>query len=516
MNREEQISRLADETITWDIAIAGGGATGLGTCLDAALRGYKVILLESADFSKGTSSRSTKLVHGGVRYLAKGDVALVREALFERGLLMRNASHLVRNQVFIIPVYSWWNSVIYTIGLKFYDLLAGKLSMGKSLFVDAATVSNALPGLKTKNLKGGILYHDGQFDDSRLAVNLAQSCIENGGCVLNYLKVTGLLKDGNGTLIGLEAFDCESGKTYKVKAKSVINATGVFVDAILRMDQPGSRQLIRPSQGVHIVVSSKFLPGKNALMIPKTEDRRVLFAIPWNNKVIIGTTDTLVEHVETEPRALEEEIDFILRTASSYLTPSPEKEDILSVYTGLRPLAAPSDASRATREISRRHKIIRSASGLITITGGKWTTYRRMAEEAVDLAIRIASLKPFPCMTKTFKIHGVNNICSTTVYGSDTPAIMELIAENPHLGVKLHEMYDYLAAHVVWAVREEMARTVEDVLARRLRILFLDVDASLKMAPAVARLIAIELHYDTAWEENQVHEFGLLTEKYRT
>jgi glycerol-3-phosphate dehydrogenase len=516
MKREEQINRLADETITWDLAVIGGGATGLGTCLDAALRGYKVILLESADFSKGTSSRSTKLVHGGVRYLAKGDLGLVKEALYERGLLLRNASHLVRNQLFIIPVYSWWDAFVYTAGLKFYDLLAGKLSMGKSMFVHAKEAGAALPGLKTGRLKGGVLYHDGQFDDSRLALNLAQSAVDNGGCVLNYVKVTALKKNSGGKVIGVEATDLESGKSYRVKARSVINATGVFVDGILQMDQPGSKPLVKPSQGVHIVVDSKFLSGKNALMIPKTEDGRVLFAIPWHEKVIIGTTDTLVDHVEEEPKALEEEVDFILRTASQYLNPSPGREDILSVYAGLRPLAAPSDTSQATREISRRHKIMKSSSGLITVTGGKWTTYRRMAEETVDIAIKNASLPYVPCPTKDFRIQGVDCISARQANDSVSPEIAAIIAERPDLSNKLHERYNYLAAHVIWAVREEMARNVEDVLARRLRMLFLDVEASLRMAPYVARLMAGELHQDSIWEENQLKQFKILSEKYRT
>ena len=514
MNREEQILSLADKNITWDIAVIGGGATGLGTCLDAALRGYKVILFESSDFSKGTSSRSTKLVHGGVRYLAKGDVGLVKEALYERGLLMRNASHLVKNQTFIIPLYHWWDAFIYTLGLKFYDLLAGKLSMGKSMFINAKDTKSIMPFLNSKDLRGGVLYHDGQFDDARLAINLAQSCVEIGGCVINYMPVTSLLKNSDKKLYGLEAKDLETGQTYRIKAKSIINATGVFVDEILQMDQPGSKPLVKPSQGVHIVVDKKFLLSKTAVMIPKTDDGRVLFAIPWHEKVLIGTTDTVIDHIETEPKALDEEIEFILHTASKYLTPSPVKSDILSVFAGLRPLAAPLDNTKATREISRRHKIIKSKSGLITITGGKWTTYRRMAEEAVDLAMMNANLPRVKSETGNFRIHGNSNSFMSSVFGSDSVKIDKLIAENPALGIKLHENYEFLAAHVILAVREEMARTLEDVMARRLRILFLDVKASLAMAPVVARIMAGELNHDKNWEDHQVEKFELLSKNY--
>lgn len=504
MKREEQIRLIADANFTWDVAVIGGGATGLGICLDAALRGLKVALFEKADFSKGTSSRSTKLVHGGVRYLAKGDIGLVMEALYERGLLMKNAPHLVKNQSFIIPVYTWWDAVLYTVGLMFYDMLSGKLSLGKSGFISASKVLKAMPHLRKGKLKGGIVYHDGQFDDSRLAINLAQSCVENGGCVLNYMPATALLKDADGKLTGLLVKDEETDISYKINARTVINATGVFVDEILRMDQPGIRNIVKPSQGVHLVVDQKFLAGQNALMIPKTADGRVLFAIPWHGKLVLGTTDTLVDQITDEPKALNEEIDFILNTASGYLSPSPEKSDIFSVFAGLRPLAAPTDTSRKTKEISRRHKIIQSSSGLITITGGKWTTYRRMAEDAVDLAVQNFRLTASSCTTRHFKIHGL----------VDSRKMDQMILENPALGEKLHPDYEFTYAGILWAVREEMARTTEDVLARRFRLLFLDVKACIGLAPEVTRIIAEELDRDRNWQIQQVERFGLIAKNF--
>lgn len=511
MKRNEQIRKLSEVDL-WDIIVIGGGATGLGICLDAALRGFKVVLLEAVDFSKGTSSRSTKLVHGGVRYLANGDVGLVMEALYERGLLMRNAPHLVKNQTFIIPVYTWLDAFIYTVGLKLYDFLASKLSLGKSTFIKAEEVKNILPSLKSSNLKGGVQYHDGQFDDSRLAVNLAQSCVEKGGCVINHMPVTNFLRNSDNSISGVIAKDLETNTDHQIFARSVINATGVFVDGILLMDQPDAHPLVKPSQGVHIVIDQKFLRSGEAVMIPKTDDKRVLFAIPWYDKVLLGTTDTVVERVEKEPKALEKEIDFILNTASRYLSPAPQKSDILSVFAGLRPLAAPSGNNKATREISRRHKIIVSPSGLITITGGKWTTYRRMAEDVMDIAIKKHNLQPSKCTTKNYKIHGFEG--SESVFGSDNLKIQQLKSENSSLGIKLHKEFDYTAAHVIWAVREEMARTLEDVLARRLRILFLNVQAALEIAPMVAKIMAGEMNYSEKWITEQLQKFEELAKNF--
>lgn len=518
MRREDQIRKMEDTSIVWDIAVIGGGATGLGTALDAALRGLKVLLVEQADFTKGTSSRSTKLVHGGVRYLGQGDVALVLEALHERGLLLKNAPHLVKNQSFIIPNYRWWEGAFYTIGLTLYDILAGRLSLGRSLHIGKKKAIKNLPLLKQSSLYGGVIYHDGQFDDSRLAINVAQSCVESGGCVVNYVEATGLTKDANGKISGVELKDLETNRSYKIKAKSVVNATGVFVDSIMKMDTPEAKDMVRPSQGVHLVLDKSFLQSDYALMIPKTDDGRVLFAVPWHNKVVVGTTDTLREKPELEPQALEKEIEFILSTAGRYLTKKPTRKDVLSIFAGLRPLAAPKGEGKSTKEISRSHKVIVSDSGLITITGGKWTTFRKMAEDVVDTAIKNVGIAAKKCATKTFKIHGykpnpdLNN--HLYVYGSDMDQIFSLEKQNPEYAEKIHPNHEYRVSEVVWAVRSEMARSVEDVLARRVRVLFLDAKLSIEMAPKVAQVLAKELGKDEQWQKQQVESYTALAKGF--
>ncbi|GAA0546067.1 glycerol-3-phosphate dehydrogenase/oxidase [Chitinophaga japonensis] len=519
MNRSAYIATISNAPDqVWDMIIIGGGATGLGIAMDAATRGYKTLLLEQADFAKGTSSRSTKLVHGGVRYLAQGDVALVREALYERGLLLANAPHLAHNQDFIIPQYTWWQGPFYTIGLKLYDLLSGRLSLGRSRHIGSREVQEKLPTIRRQGLKGGIVYHDGQFDDARLAVNIAQTAAENGAMLLNYFKVTGLEKHPDGQLSGVVAKDLETGLTYTLPAKTVINATGVFVDEILQLDNPGARRLVKPSQGVHVVLDRSFLQSSSAIMIPKTDDGRVLFAVPWHNKVLLGTTDTPLDEHSMEPVALETEIDFILGTAARYLSRPPARADVLSVFAGLRPLAAPQKSTGSTKEISRSHKIITAPSGLITITGGKWTTFRRMAEDTVNEAVKTGGLPAAACRTKTLRIHGYLPQPSTAapldVYGSDAPLLQALTLKHPELKAPLHARLPYIKAQVIWAVRHEMARTVEDVLARRMRALFLDAQAAIGMAPQVAALMAAELEKDDAWQQEQVQAFNAVAQHY--
>ena len=508
------------ETPSWDVIVIGGGSTGLGVALDSITRGYKTLLLEQIDFSKGTSSRSTKLVHGGVRYLAQGNIDLVKEALYERGLLLKNASHLVRNQSFIIPNYKWWDNFFYTVGLKMYDFLAGKLSFGKSIRINKKETISKLKTIKTDNLKGGVVYHDGQFDDARLAVNIAQTCIENGATVLNHFRVTSLLKTDKGIVNGLVAQDQETTDIYKLQAKVVINATGVFTDEILQMDNANAKDMVRPSQGIHLVLDKSFLPGNNAIMIPKTDDGRVLFLVPWHNKVIVGTTDTILDSHSLEPKPLEEEVNFIISTANRYLTKTVSRKDVLSVFSGLRPLAAPKDKSEKTKEISRSHKIIISKSELITITGGKWTTYRRMAQDTINKAISIGKLPKKACITKQLAIHGSANINKMDqndhlyIYGSDQEAIQQLIRESPGLGEKLHKRLPYTKAEIIWAIKYEMARTVEDILARRVRALFLDAKVAIEIAPVVASLLAKELHKDNEWEQQQIGEFNTIANQY--
>ncbi|SIR33706.1 glycerol-3-phosphate dehydrogenase/oxidase [Pontibacter lucknowensis] len=521
-NREAMLRQLA-EVPEWDVLVIGGGSTGLGTALDAASRGYKTLLLEQSDFARGTSSRSTKLVHGGVRYLAQGNIRLVFEALRERGLLLRNAPHVVSVQPFVIPCYSWWQRFFYGTGLTLYDLLAGRYSLGRTSWWSRNAVLNQMPTIKSEKLKGGIVYYDGQFDDARLALNIAQSCAEQGGTVLNYVRVTGLMKGADGKVTGVEAQSVESGRPYTLRAKAVVNATGVYVDEVLQFDQPAQKPLVMPSQGVHVVLDKSFLPGDTALMIPETPDGRVLFAIPWQGQVLVGTTDTPLQGLSLEPVALDAEINFILQTAGAYLQKAPTRQDVLSVFAGLRPLAAPDSETGNTKEISRSHKLLVASSGLITITGGKWTTYRQMAEETVNAAIQVAGLPDKPCITKELPIHGAipeqsgrsSSLPSwLSAYGNDAPDLQALMQSEPELAQKLHPGFNYTLAEVVWAVRYEMVRTVEDVLARRLRVLFLDVHAAIEMTPVVATILARELKRDEGWQRGQVVAFELLAKHY--
>lgn len=517
MERSVLIQQLAT-TPQWDVIIIGGGATGLGIAMDAASRKYKTLLVEQADFAKGTSSKATKLVHGGVRYMAQGNFGLVREALHERGLLLKNAPHLTKNETFIIPNYSWFNNLKYIIGLKLYDLMAGKLSLGASKYINRKKTIEALPTIRTEGLKGGVMYHDGQFDDSRLALNIAQTAIENGACVLNYMKVDKLLKDNNKKVNGIVVKDMETGTIYEAIGKVVINATGVYVDNILQMDRPEAKHIVRPSQGVHVTLDRSFLPGEFALMIPETDDGRVLFAVPWHNKLIVGTTDTLREKPELEPHALDSEIAFILSTAGKYLTKKPQRSDVLAVFAGLRPLAVPEKEGAKTKEISRSHKIIVSDSGLITITGGKWTTFRRMAQDTLQKAIEIGALPNKECVTEVLHIHGYlvdeNHQNPLRFYGADIVGIQALITANPSLNERLIAQYPYTKAMVVWAVKNEYARRVEDILSRRFRLLFLDAHAAIKAAPTVANLIALELGKDADWVKQELQDFAVLAKGY--
>jgi glycerol-3-phosphate dehydrogenase len=493
-----------EQAAEWDIIVIGGGATGLGIALDSASRGYKTLLLEQADFAKGTSSRSTKLVHGGVRYLAQGDIALVYEALKERGALIANAAHLVSAQAFIIPCYRLRSVLKYYAGLKLYDWLAGKLSFGKSEYLNAEEVIQAIPSIQTKDLKGGIRYFDGQFDDARLALNIAQTAAEHGASLLTYFKVSGLLKSRD-KISGVQAIDLETNQEYSIRAKVVVNATGVFVDDILHLDQPKAKRTVKPSQGSHVILDRSFLSGHTAMMIPKTSDGRVLFAVPWQGHVLVGTTDTPIDTQLMEPVALQQEIDFILHTAARYLLTKPERKDVLSVFAGLRPLAAPAKATGSTREISRSHKITVTPSGLLSIIGGKWTTYRKMAEDTVNRASRISDLPFVVCKTRGIHILGTT---------ASTAGISHLIATDPLLAERFSPEFSNTKAEVIWACRAEMARTVEDVLARRARLLFLDAKAAIVAAPIVAKIMSDELGQDQEWQDAQVNSFRLLAKEY--
>ena len=502
----------------------------MGTALDAASRGYRTLLLEQHDFGKGTSSRSTKLVHGGVRYLKQGDILLVLEALKERGLMLRNAPHLVKNQSFVIPAYDWWEGPFYTVGLKMYDVMAGKMGLGPSRHISRQETIAALPNIEPQQLRGGIIYQDGQFDDARMLTSMALTCWNYGGFPVNYVKVTGLSRK-NGRISGVRARDEESGEEFGIGAKAVVNATGVFADEILRMDTPDAPGMIRPSQGIHLVVDEKFLQGPNAIMVPSTSDGRVMFAVPWYNRVVLGTTDTPLEEASLEPRPLDQEIDFILNTAGQYLVKKPEREDVLCAFAGLRPLAAPQNQEKTSKEISRSHKVMVSDSGLISVIGGKWTTYRKMAEDAVDSAVKVGELPERDCLTRSIRIHGYEGeegdwSTPLHVYGTDRGEIEGLkvpvqdAAKESTLNARsgdgeyLSESLQIRRSQILWAARKEMARTLEDVLARRTRALFLDARESMAMAPEAARIMADELGHNSEWIREQMEGFRSLAEKY--
>lgn len=509
MRREPAINRLGAGTEIFDVLIIGGGASGLGAAVDAAARGYRVALIEQADFAKGTSSRSTKLVHGGVRYLAQGNVALVRSALHERGRLRRNAPHLVRPIPFVIPSYSWWEGPYYGVGLKLYDRLSGRWSFGRSRRLSRAETVEQLPTIETAKLASGILYYDGQFDDARLAINLAQTAVAHGATLVNYCACTGLLKE-RGRVQGVLARDVETGAEFPIRARVVINATGVFVDELRRFDDSSAAPLVATSQGAHVVLPREFLPGNSSLMVPRTADGRVLFAIPWHDRVLVGTTETPGVRPTLEPRARLEEVAFILEHARKYLTRDPSERDVLSVFAGLRPLVQRGHASN-TAALSRDHTITVSASGLVTLTGGKWTTYRKMAEEVIDRAEKVAGCDHRPSPTAELALHGATTEARAPAglecYGSDADEIASLIRADQALALTLHPALPICAAEVIWHARHEMARTVEDVLARRTRSLLLDARASIAVAPAVAQLLARELRRDDAWVTAQVQSY---------
>jgi len=571
VNRDAMLARVAAHRGAWDMLVIGGGATGVGIALDAASRGHDVLLLEAHDFGKGTSSRSTKLAHGGVRYLEQGNIPLVMEALKERGLMRRNAPHLVHDLAFVVPTYDWWETPFYGLGLKLYNLLAGRYGFGPSTVLSREETLARIPTLKLEGLRGGVVYYDGQFDDSRLLVNLAQTAAEQGAVLLNRAPVTELLRDAEGFVRGVVARDVESGAVLRAEARVVINATGAFADGVRRLAEPGVAPLIAPSQGVHLVFDRNFLPGQSAIMVPHTSDGRVLFAIPWHGRTLVGTTDTELDVPTLEPRAQAQEIEFILQTAALYLNRAPTRADVRAVFAGIRPLArsmasagasvgdAKADdagkgrAGSSTASLSRDHVIHIDASGLLTIAGGKWTTYRHMAEDCVDKAALLGQLPERPCRTKELDVHGWVATPATeavrpadamrsaataahaggdagrdrggaphdafgddplALYGADAPVLRELQRAHPELAQPLHADLPYTGAEVVWAARHEMARTVEDVLARRTRALFLDARAAMAMAPAVAALLAGELQRDAAWAAAQLRDFRSLARGY--
>jgi glycerol-3-phosphate dehydrogenase len=516
MNRQQLLDRVRERDAAWDLIVIGGGATGVGIAIDAASRGYDVLLLEQSDFGKGTSSRSTKLIHGGVRYLQQGNLPLVMEALKERGTLRANAPHLVHDLPFVVPNYQWWEAPFYGIGMRVYDALAGKYGFGPSRNLSVEETVERIPTIETNGLRGGVIYHDGQFDDARLLIHMVLTAAEQGAVLLNYARVTGLEKNGDGYVTGVQASNVETGDSFIAHGRVVINATGVFSDSIRSLDDPTVKPIVQPSQGVHIVLDRRFLPGDAAIMVPHTDDGRVLFAIPWHERVLVGTTDTPVHRAQLEPRALEDEIEFLISHAVRYLTEDPSRSDVLSVFAGLRPLVAGDGADTAA--LSREHTILIANSGLLTIAGGKWTTYRKMAEDAVDHASTLAGLEPRPCITRQLNIHGFHQHARRfgplSDYGSDAPELSRLIEGEPAFGEPIHDRLPIVAGQVAWAVRVEAARTVDDVLARRTRALLLDARAAADAAPEVATIMAAELERDETWVRMQIDSFREIATRY--
>lgn len=537
MNRNEMIAALDDGGTSWDVIIIGGGATGLGAALEAASRGHRTVVVDSHDFAQGTSSRSTKLIHGGVRYLRQGQINMVRHSLLERQRLLENAPHIVHSLDFVLPTYRRGMRTFYYAGMRIYDLLAGQLFNGRARRLSAGETVRHLPNLRSEGLIGGVLYADGQFDDTRLAITLARTAATNGAVVANYMKVERLIRNGSKTT-GVVVRDQLNGREYSLAGRVVLNATGVFADAILQMDEASadppeygatgagsgrksSESRIAPSQGSHLVLDADFLPGSAALMIPETDDGRVLFAIPWHGKVLLGTTDLAVKEVQRDPRPGRSEIDYLLKHAARYLRRSPAESDIRSMFAGLRPLVAAQSNTQSTASLSREHIIYMSDSGLITVIGGKWTTYRQMGEELINRAEQTGGLSRKPSITAGLRLHGSQKssadsfaASSLRIYGSDAAKIEELSRSHAAFNSLLHPRLPYLAAEVIWAARHEMAVTVEDILARRTRALFLDAAAAIECAPVVARLMAGELNHSCEWEQQQVVQFQRLAVGY--
>jgi len=509
-----------NDSAQWDVIVIGGGATGLGTAVDAAARGYRTLLIEAADFAKGTSSKATKLVHGGVRYLAQGNIALVREALHERGLLNRNAPHLAWPLGFVVPAYGLFDQPFYGIGLKMYDMLAGKLNLSPSRWLSRAeTLAQAAtvaPSVAGRGLRGGVLYYDGQFDDARLAMALMRTLFDLGGTAVNYVRASGLTRDDKGAIDGVRVQDALDGGEYTLRARCVVNAAGVWVDSVRRMDDAQAQTMVAPSQGVHLMLPRDFLPGDKAILIPKTDDGRVLFVVPWNGHTLVGTTDTPRSDLPLDPPATRAEVDFILQTAARYLSRKPTRADVTSVWAGLRPLVK---ATGETKTLSREHTIVVSRAGLVTVTGGKWTTYRKMAQDVVDTAIQHQLLPQARCRTADLPLHGAGAALPDapprgtpdSYYGTDLPALRAL----PGIGHILVKASGLTEAHVRFAARHELARSAEDVLARRNRALFLDSQAALLAAPEVARILAEELGHDADWQRATVEDFTRTAAHYR-
>lgn len=504
MNRNVALDKARGHDV-WDVAIIGGGATGLGAAVEATTRGLSTILLERRDFAAATSSRSTKLVHGGVRYLEQGNISLVREALHERARLLANAPHLVHKLFFVVPCYRWWEKSYYRAGLAMYDLLAGSQSRPRTKLLSAHAAKGLVQGIETTGLRGGVCYWDGQFDDARLAITLARTADKHGATLINYAPVIELRKE-QGKVTGVDALDAETKQPISIRAKCVINATGIFVDEVRQWDDAQRSPMLAYSQGIHLVLPRSFLQSDVAIIVPKTKDGRVVFIIPWHGHVVVGTTDTPIEAAEYDPQPQEAEIEFLLEHAAMYLSRKPERSDVTGIFVGIRPLVRGSAKTKNTAKISRDHTIAISDSGLVTITGGKWTTYRKMGQDVIDTAIRLHGFKAKVSCTADLRLIGADRrqgvrqmqleqescFSSLDLYGDEREYLEQLIAERPELGERLVAEHSYTKAEMVWGIRREMARTIDDLLFRRTRLGLLDSQRAQEAIPIVRGILRDE------------------------
>jgi glycerol-3-phosphate dehydrogenase len=495
-DRARAVQALTAET--FDVLVVGGGATGLGVAVDAATRGLRTAIVEALDWASCTSSRSTKLVHGGVRYLEQMDFGLVREALHERGLLHVNAPHLVHPLPFIVPSFKWWEGPFYGVGLKLYDALAGKLNLKPSRFMDRDEVIARIPNVHLEGLRGGIEYHDGQFDDARMAVSLLRTAVAHGAVAVRSMRVTALLKE-QGRIAGAEVRCAVSGRALRVRSRVVVNCTGIFADSIRSMESPAAAPMIEPAQGVHVVLDRSFQPSDTAIMVPHTDDGRVLFVIPWHGHTLIGTTDIPRPAAEEDPQPTEEEIGFILHNAGRYLQRTPARGDVLAAFAGMRPLVHEGGTDgTASKKVSREHVVQVGEAGLVSVMGGKWTTYRRMAEDGVDRAVAVGGLHAGPCVTETLRVHGAIDRADPAwpaeewlqAYGSEAAELRVLMSREPDLAQPLHQALPYTAAALWWGLRHEQALSTEDLLFRRVRAGLLHAGATRDIASALEPAIA--------------------------
>ena len=500
----------------YDVIIIGGGATGLGVAIESVSRGYKTILFEQEDFGKSTSSKSTKLVHGGIRYLANLDFKLVKEGLEERYFFINNSRHLSKVQPYLIPFYSYKNKIKFTIGTFLYDLLASRYNIGKSKSINANDVIKLAPFLKTKNLIGGLIYYDGQFDDSRMLISMLRTFENLDGVAHNYHQVIAINKNNNNVVTGVTILDKINNKIYEVKSKVVINATGVFTDDLINMseDKLENNNLV-VSQGSHILCKNDNLKSEYAVVIPETKDDRILFILPWHDCALIGTTDVKVSKPVLDPIASKLEVKFIMDSVKKFSKHEIKQEDIKSSFAGLRPLVKKNSNTNSST-LSRAHKIIFSSNKLISVVGGKWTIYRRMGEDTINFAIQQGMLPKSNSITKYLKLFGWTEESieyPLSVYGKDYYKILDIQKELNNYEL-LHKDLPYYYAEVIYQIKYEMVKTVEDVLSRRTRAVILNPIAAVEVAPIVANLIAKYYNYDDNWISDQLNKFNSFAKNY--